>query len=177
MGMLAESKDVDMAVEEMRSVGKVKVLKHLKATDLPIGDMNYDHTQWEQLVCGVIDWSETLDDPFGTNKHPKLFSITQELWYLLFKDGPLNVQDHPAIKKLDSQYRNDNLKGPWELLLVVAVLSYHITHVGQLLFQRHSPPSGILATATASVKHAFTIYKSSESAKENNVIGSASGKK
>ncbi|KAF8833023.1 hypothetical protein BDN67DRAFT_1018041 [Paxillus ammoniavirescens] len=132
MGMLAESKDVDAVVKETRSVGKVKALKHLKAMDLPIGDTNHDHTQWEQLVRGVIDWAGTLDDPFGTNEHPKLVSTIQELWDLHFKDRPLNVQDHPAIKKLvidrlnnwqskmgkrslkhlehyfkDSQYRND----------------------------------------------------------------------
>ncbi|KIJ12362.1 hypothetical protein PAXINDRAFT_14838 [Paxillus involutus ATCC 200175] len=220
MGMLAESKDVDTAVEETRSVGKVKALKHLKATDLPIGDTNHDRTQWEQLVRGVINWAGTLDDPFGTNEHPELFSTVQELWDLLFKDRPLNVQDHPAIKKLvidrlnnwrsemgkrglkyleryfstgkDSQYRNDvsaraafvksqlpqflngraNLKGSWESSLVIAVLSYHISRVGQLLFQRHSPPSGALATATASVERALTIYKSGESAKENDAVGS-----
>ncbi|KAF9233281.1 hypothetical protein BU15DRAFT_80257 [Melanogaster broomeanus] len=185
MGMLAESKDVDIAVEETRAVGKAKAHKHLKATDLPIADTNQDRSQWEQLVRGVIDWAGTL-----------------WLWDTLFKDKPLSVQDHPAIKKLDSQYRNDvgarvafvksqlpqvingcavypliyrdteKLKGSWESSLVIAVLSYHISRVGYHLFQTNGPPSGALAMATASVERALTIYKSGESAKENDGVGS-----
>ncbi|KIJ10856.1 hypothetical protein PAXINDRAFT_16190 [Paxillus involutus ATCC 200175] len=100
MGVVAESKDVDMAVEKTRSVGKARAQKHLKATDLPIGDTNHDHNQWEQLVRSMIDWAGTLNDPFGTNEHPELFSTIQELWDMLFEHKPLNVQDHPAIKKL-----------------------------------------------------------------------------
>ncbi|KAF9233161.1 hypothetical protein BU15DRAFT_80409 [Melanogaster broomeanus] len=227
MGMLAESKDVDIAVEETRAVGKAKARKHLKATDLPIADTNQDRSQWEQLVRGVIDWAGTLCDPFGTNEHPELFSTIQGLWDTLFKDKPLSVQDHPAIKKLvidrlnnwrsemgkrglkyleryfkDSQYRNDvgaraafvksqlpqvingcavypliyrdteKLKGSWESSLVIAVLSYHISRVGYHLFQTNGPPSGALAMATASVERALTIYKSGESAKENDGVGS-----
>ena len=99
MGLKVSKVNVDKAVEVVEMT-KPKPLREVKVTDLPIGDNAHGKSLWEYLIRLLIDWAGTTDDPFGTNEHPELMPTLQELWKIIFEEYPLDVTDHPAIKKL-----------------------------------------------------------------------------
>ena len=101
MGLKVSKVNVDQAVEVAEKT-KPKPLREVKVTDLPMGDNAYGKSQWEYLIRLLIDWAGTTDDPFETNEHPDLMPTLQELWKVLFEEYPLDVTEHPAIKKLVS---------------------------------------------------------------------------
>lgn len=48
----------------------------------------------------MIDWAGTTTDPFGTNEHPELSPKLQELWNVFFEHNTVDINEHPAIKKI-----------------------------------------------------------------------------
>lgn len=78
-----------------------KPYRHLKASAIPIAG-DYELTQWDLLVRGVLDWAGTLSDPFGTNEHPDLLSTVQALWDQCLPERNEDVSENLAIKKVVS---------------------------------------------------------------------------
>ena len=101
MGLKVSKVNVDQAVEVAEKT-KPKPLREVKAMDLPMGDNTYGKSQWKYLIHLLIDWAGTMDNPFGMNKHLDLMPTLQELWKVLFEEYPLDVTEHPTIKKLVS---------------------------------------------------------------------------
>ncbi|KAG1730656.1 uncharacterized protein EDB91DRAFT_1252521 [Suillus paluster] len=111
MGLKINRKGADDAVkEEVRAVKMLKPqkpLQKLKLKDLPLQDKS-DCDVWNRLVCAVIDWAgSTTTDPFGTNEHPDLSPKLQELWNIFFHHNALDINEHPAIKKLATNRLNE----------------------------------------------------------------------
>lgn len=103
MGLKINKKGADDAVkEEVKAVKMLKPqkpLRMLKLEDLPLQDKS-DRDVWNRLVCVVIDWAGTTTDLFGTNEHPELSPKLQELWNVFFEHNTVDVNEHPAIKKI-----------------------------------------------------------------------------
>ncbi|KAG1882454.1 hypothetical protein F4604DRAFT_1921642 [Suillus subluteus] len=111
MGLKVNRKGADDAVkEEVRAVKMLKPqkpLRKLKLEDLPLQDKS-DHDVWNCLVCAVIDWAgSTTTDPFGTNEHPDLSAKLQELWEVFFHHNAVDINEHPAIKKIATDRLNE----------------------------------------------------------------------
>ncbi|KAG1840993.1 hypothetical protein F4604DRAFT_1939731 [Suillus subluteus] len=111
MGLKVNRKGADDAVkEEVRAVKMLKPqkpLRKLKLEDLPLQDKS-DHDVWNRLVCAVIDWAgSTTTDPFGTNEHPDLSAKLQELWEVFFHHNAVDINEHPAIKKIATDHLNE----------------------------------------------------------------------
>ncbi|KAH7920026.1 hypothetical protein BV22DRAFT_1050642 [Leucogyrophana mollusca] len=108
MGVVLKKTDVDDAVAQAREHKRSgsKALKSLKAFDLPFTE-DADHKIWDSFIRALLDWAGTTDDPFGTNEHPELAERLQELWDLFFAHLPLDISNHPAIKKLATDRLND----------------------------------------------------------------------
>ncbi|KAG1736444.1 uncharacterized protein EDB91DRAFT_1250066 [Suillus paluster] len=103
MSLKINKKGADNAVKEEVKVVKMlkpqKPLWKLKLEYLPLQDKS-DRDVWNRLVCVVIDWAGTTTDPFGTNEHPELSPKLQELWNVCFEHNTVDVNEHPAIKKI-----------------------------------------------------------------------------
>ncbi|KAF8316240.1 hypothetical protein F5887DRAFT_1089139 [Amanita rubescens] len=96
MGLSVSSKDV----KDITGPGDVKTLrlKDLKTAHLPLNES--EREQFDLLIRSVLDWAGTLKDPFGTNEHPDLISVIQQLWIEIFPDKPKDApQKDPSIKK------------------------------------------------------------------------------
>lgn len=105
MGLKISKANVDhtagtAATETAKS--NLKALKDIKVKDLPIDDTMLAKRQWDSLVCLLIDWAGTTDDPFGTNENPDLMPTIQGLWNDTFgsEGSQLDVTMYPAIKKI-----------------------------------------------------------------------------
>ena len=99
MGLSVSSKDVK-AYDITGPPGDVKTLrlKDLKTAHLPLNES--EREQFDLLVRSILDWAGTLHDPFGTNEHPELLSLIQQLWIEIFPDKPKDApQKDPSIKK------------------------------------------------------------------------------
>ncbi|KAG1873125.1 hypothetical protein F4604DRAFT_1925620 [Suillus subluteus] len=100
----------DAMKEEVRAVKMLKPqkpLRKLKLKDLPLQDKS-DHDVWNRLVCAVIDWAgSTTTDPFGMNEHPDLSAKLQELWEVFFHHNTVDINEHPAIKKIATDRLNE----------------------------------------------------------------------
>ncbi|KAG9310035.1 hypothetical protein JVU11DRAFT_10072 [Chiua virens] len=83
----------------MQSISKT--LRDMKVKDLPIEDNLVTKYQWDILICLLVDWAGSTDDPFGTNKNLDLMPTIQQLWDNIFDlgDACLDVTKYPAIKK------------------------------------------------------------------------------
>jgi len=57
---------------------------------------------WDSFIQSLIDWANTIDDPFGTNEHPDLGITLQNIWDMTFTDLDLNIEEFPAIQKIVS---------------------------------------------------------------------------
>lgn len=107
MGLTVQKVDVngaagfvrDCIIKSERSNTSAKPYRHLKVSAIPItGD--YELTQWDLLVRGVLDWAGTLSDPFGTNEHPDLLDVVQALWDKCLPERKEDVSSNLAIKKV-----------------------------------------------------------------------------
>jgi hypothetical protein len=76
-----------------------KRYREYKVANIPItGD--YELTQWDLIVCGVLDWAGTLSDPFGTNEHPDLTDVVQQLWDRCLPEREEDVNNNVVIKRV-----------------------------------------------------------------------------
>ena len=83
-----------------------KRYRQLKVSDIPItGD--YELTQWDLVVRGVLDWAGTLPDTFGTNEHPDLLDTVQGLWDECLPEREEDLHNNPAVKKVIIDRLND----------------------------------------------------------------------
>ncbi|KAG2337816.1 hypothetical protein BDR05DRAFT_1004693 [Suillus weaverae] len=129
MGLKINKKGADDAVkEEVKAVKMLKPqkpLRKLKLEDLPLQDKS-DRDVWNRLVCAVIDWAGTTADPFGTNEHPELSPKLQELWNVFFEHNTVDVNEHPAIKKIATDCLNE-----WHSMFskdALKILEHHFKH-------------------------------------------------
>ncbi|KAG2352935.1 hypothetical protein BDR07DRAFT_1383715 [Suillus spraguei] len=68
MGLRVLKVEVNNAVQETKQLKKS--LREQSKSDLPF--KNENAKQCDQLICALLDWAGTTNDPFGTNKHPDL---------------------------------------------------------------------------------------------------------
>ncbi|KAG2144243.1 hypothetical protein DEU56DRAFT_937914 [Suillus clintonianus] len=189
MGLKINKKGADDAVtEEVKAVKMLKPqkpLQKLRLEDLPLQDKS-DRDVWNRLVCAVIDWAGTTTDPFGTNEHPELSPKLQELWNVFFEHNTVDVNEHPAIKKIARvKFVRDHLpckvnnqkhvlfiyadieafKGAWLSPELLELVTGHIKHCGKV-FGVFGKPIGALGLAAAAYHFALSLYTDGESAKE-----------
>ncbi|KAG2144613.1 hypothetical protein DEU56DRAFT_935813 [Suillus clintonianus] len=129
MGLKINKKGADDAVtEEVKAVKMLKPqkpLRKLRLEDLPLQDKS-DRDVWNRLVCAVIDWAGTTTDPFGTNEHPELSPKLQELWNVFFEHNTVDINEHPAIKKIATDRLNE-----WRSMFgkdALKILKRHFKH-------------------------------------------------
>lgn len=95
MGLCVSKVEVDDAVQEGKE--SKKSLRERSKSDLLFKGENAK--QWDQLICALLDWAGTTNDPFGMNEHPDLMEQLQELWNKFFEDIKIDIADHPTVKK------------------------------------------------------------------------------
>ena len=99
MGLSVSLKDVK--AEDITGPGDTKTLqlKDLKTAHLPLQDET-EQLQFDLLIRSILDWAGTLQDPFGTNEHPDLLSVIQQLWIKIFPNKLKDVlKMDPSIKQ------------------------------------------------------------------------------
>ncbi|EIW85525.1 hypothetical protein CONPUDRAFT_162707 [Coniophora puteana RWD-64-598 SS2] len=86
MGLVISHKDVDTAVEEHQGASKKKPKADIRKEDLPFFREPGFNDRWDAIKAELVGWAGTLSDPFSSNSHPDIWSVSQHAWDHAFRE-------------------------------------------------------------------------------------------